>query len=544
MATRNRVPAVLAKHWPLWAGIAFALGNFAWLLASQLAATGGRLVYPSDDAYLRLAVARNLATHATWGLDPGQFASVTGSIAWPVFIAILALVLGAQSWIPLVVNIGLSLFLIVLCYRTVSEFTGLSWFKALSLVLLVWALPLGPLAAGGLEHVLQLVFCLFFAKRLMRHWTHPRRGDGLVLALLGALLSVTRYEGLLLVLAACLLLVARREFRLSLGLGLISVAPIALYALVSIRHGWMPIPNTVYFRRAPLAPATWGERFAVLTRFFDILDQAPDLRAIVLIPTLALLWRSLRGRVRALADREFVGVILFLLTALFHVTLIGNPNDRYDAYLILLGWWAALPLLAAVAEETQLRWESKAVLPWTITVVLGLLLFFPLLNRGITDNLTTPVAARNVYEQEFQAARLAAACSAGHPVASDKVGLIAYQGSHVLDLSGFGTMSVARARRSGTISAALLQGLAQEEGVQLAIVNDPGLRSAIPTAWKGLGVWTIHDCLACAETGIGGISSDYLYLYATSPAAVDSLRPCLAGISATLPPSVVQSSPK
>lgn len=541
LATRDRFQGVLTKHWPLWVGWAFSLGLTAWLFTAQLAATGGNLIYPSDDAYLRLAIARNLATHATWGLNPGEFASVSGSIAWPLLNAILVLILGAQVWIPLALNLALSLLCVALAYRIVSKVSDVSWFKASALVLLAIALPLAPLVTGGLEHVLQLVLCLLFAERLMDHLGVPQRGDLAVLALLGAGLSVTRYEGLLVVFVACLILAAHREIRLSLALGILSVLPVAIYALISVRHGWLPVPNTVYFRRAPLFPSTWRERFGVLTRFFDVIDQAPDLRAMVLIPMLGLVWRSVQGRVRSVWDREFAGVALFLLTAILHFTLIGNPNDRYDAYIILLGWWAALPLLGGILQETTLSRGSGQFVPGAITALLGLVLLFPLVSRGITDSMKTPTEARNVFEQEYQAAQLAQTCSADQPVASDKVGLIAYRGSRVLDLSGFGTMAVARARRSQGIKPNLIQGLASGAGVQLAIVNDLGLKTAIPANWQGLGSWTIHDCVACAETGLGGLNSDYMFLYATSEATLDSLRPCLASFSASMPSGVIQT---
>ena len=48
---------------------------------------GGQHVFPLDDAYIHLSIARTLAEHGTYGLQPGAFATPASSLAWPLLLA-------------------------------------------------------------------------------------------------------------------------------------------------------------------------------------------------------------------------------------------------------------------------------------------------------------------------------------------------------------------------------------------------------------------------------------------------------------------------
>src|SRR5690349_2736474 len=53
------------------------------LYAACAVRNGGTFVYCVDDAYIHLALAKNLVTHGVYGVRPDAFAAASSSIAWP-----------------------------------------------------------------------------------------------------------------------------------------------------------------------------------------------------------------------------------------------------------------------------------------------------------------------------------------------------------------------------------------------------------------------------------------------------------------------------
>ena len=53
---------------------------------SILRATGGVFMYPLDDPFIHMQVAKNLAFHQTWGIFPGEFASASSSLLYTLLL--------------------------------------------------------------------------------------------------------------------------------------------------------------------------------------------------------------------------------------------------------------------------------------------------------------------------------------------------------------------------------------------------------------------------------------------------------------------------
>jgi len=51
------------------------------LLVATLPETGGEMVYAFDDAYIHLAIAKNLVRHGVWGVTRYAFSSSSSSLA-------------------------------------------------------------------------------------------------------------------------------------------------------------------------------------------------------------------------------------------------------------------------------------------------------------------------------------------------------------------------------------------------------------------------------------------------------------------------------
>src|ERR1041385_85438 len=75
-----RLPAT--RWWPATLAVAVFLISLVCALRAGLRSTEGRLVYALDDAYIHMAVAKNLAEAGVWGCTPFHFSSSSSSPLW------------------------------------------------------------------------------------------------------------------------------------------------------------------------------------------------------------------------------------------------------------------------------------------------------------------------------------------------------------------------------------------------------------------------------------------------------------------------------
>src|SRR5258706_10494944 len=85
--------------WPLLLAAGFLALGLAFV-AGRAGGTPPRFAYPVDDTYIFMAMAKNLALHSTWGVNPNEFAPAASSPLWNLVIAGMMKVIGAQAWIP------------------------------------------------------------------------------------------------------------------------------------------------------------------------------------------------------------------------------------------------------------------------------------------------------------------------------------------------------------------------------------------------------------------------------------------------------------
>jgi hypothetical protein len=493
-------------HWPLWAAGALFLVLLGLTLAAQL--SFGRILLPEEDAYQRLAVAKNLAERFAWEIIPGQFTSAFGTVLWPVLIAPVFLLLGANAIWPWIINAVLALALVALAYRAVRGTVSNRAAQALLLVVLVIGLPLVPLAAGGMEQVLYLVFMILFLERWARRMEDPAKSGLLPLALVSFLLASTRYEGLLLVAMAALFLLLKRDFTAGFLMPVVAALPLAVFGYFSWRAGWLPVPASVYLRRAELIPSDPSQIPSVVFRSLDVLGANPELRSVVLLLTLLPAWAGFAGRIHSVRERDFFAPALALAAVLVDLTLIGDRGYRYDAWLVLLGGWAFLPALGKILP-TDFRDLRRQAVTLFAGGALTLLLGFPLVNRGVQAAVAFGGSVENARRLAQSAAQWTSDCAAG-PVATDAPGTIVFLTGRedVVDLSGFVNLEAFRVRRGGAVSAEWMRAEAERTGASTAVLFQPLLQAQAGAVWARIGGWSRADCTGCGGVEIFLIAAD------------------------------------
>ena len=67
----------LRKHWPCWVSLIILWMVILILLWLVVWLNQGHLIYALDDAYIHLAIAKNLSQHGVWGVSQYGFSSAS-----------------------------------------------------------------------------------------------------------------------------------------------------------------------------------------------------------------------------------------------------------------------------------------------------------------------------------------------------------------------------------------------------------------------------------------------------------------------------------
>ena len=524
-------PAFLRRHWPLLAAAALWLAIFGATLWQIYSVSDARLVYASDDVYIHMAISKNIARHGVWGVTPYAFTSCASSILWPILIALTYLVFGVNEWSPLLLNLGLSFAVLAAVYRGMRARGRGDWTCAAVLAILVLCVPFAAITFDGMEHMLQILIFVMFAERLLSILCSDRSGklDGGLLALACAL-TLVRYEGLFLAGAAAVLLAGRKRWGLAAAVIAAAVLPLAVMAGLSLAQGWYPVPNSVLIKSAPFTDIIPEAPAQILTRPFRYLSGRDYILALAMLTLFPWLLAA-RGEGRKEFFPRLAPGAFFLMIVFAHGALINMEwFYRHAAYLLAIGIWALEA--AAPPGGWALRIPTGAAARIAIAVS-AILLGYPFFARAEGAILHTPLAARNIYEMQYQMALFLNRYYPEGPVAANDIGAVAYYNTFpLLDLYGLASMDVARAKLGGTYDAAEIERLVRESGARVVVVYDYWFDryGGLPEGWVKVGEWHFSDCYVC-----GG---DTVSFYAPDPAQAGVLRGQLQAFESSLPERV------
>ncbi|QXP89628.1 hypothetical protein [Methylococcus capsulatus] len=469
-------------------------------LRGALTLTGGEFVYPLDDTYIHMSLARTLALHGVWGITPQEFSGSSSSPLWTLILAGLFAAAGANAYIPLVLNVIAGAALVFVVDRALSPGLHAAW-RLAATSLIVFAMPLPTLVFLAMEHVLHALITLLFvfaAAAIYRGETV--RGRVAIVAALAFALVGARYEGLFVVIPVCFLVWARHGLRPALVIGAAGIVPVVGYGFFALSQGGFFVPNGLLVKAvAPLLghppPEGFHSRSPVLPLWFLIALSA------------VLLFDRTDRRARFLH-------LSFLPAAGLHLGLAATGHlFRYEGYLIPLGVVAIATQVAVFGFHPRFYTNASRLartLFWALIVA-------PFLIRGGMAALITPRACANIHGQQVRMARLVHARLDEGAVALNDIGAVAWFGAvPILDLAGLGSDDVARLRIQGRFGPEAIRPLIREHGVRLAMLYDSWFRGALPPEWTRIGEWMTPDNVVLGDARVS--------FYAVDPAAAERLK--------------------
>jgi hypothetical protein len=569
-------------------------GTICWLAivaveySSIMKHTHGQFTYALDDAYIHMAMARQLVEHGVWGVTKYNFSATSSSPLWTLILSLL-FSFQINEFVPLLLNSILAVILIFIAARLLRQQGASLILQLVTISALIFLTPLPALAFGGQEHILQTILSLLFVFAAAHELSgSTTTGNRLFVLPLLAFASVAcRYEAGALVLLVAIMFATGKRFTRSAVVLCAGVAPVVIMAAYSLSQGGLFLPNSVLLKSVETPPLLYGVFFwfifAVLSSLFfsqRLLHAAgvkPHLQVLVILVIFSLEACALSYGLSSLSDAQHASlsqqpairfwVLLalllrrsFLLNGHFIVVLLclfaghciyQKSNGAVLAFPSVLlrltflaalihfcfgrlGWFyryeaylVALSIMALAVAVARIPTEKLAM-----KTVFGLLIAGCAL-RGYRALVDVPLAAQNIHDQQFQMSQFIHCYYPYSSIVLNDIGTVCFNNDvAVVDLYGLGNNEIANARLKHLYTTDLAESICNKAASRFAILYDPdfcGLPS-LPKSWKQVGSWTLDKNIVCARNRV--------HFFAIDPTMAAELAAHLRTFRSSLPRSV------
>lgn len=520
---------------PLGIALAVLMLAVVWILGKVQVGTFGRNLYALDDAYIHMAMARNLAQHGVWGVTPDAFSGSSSSMLWTLLLAGLFRLFGPVVWLPLALNVLCAAGIVIAVDRLLPAWEGRGGLiirtgALLSVALLV---PLPTLVFFGMEntlHALLMIGLCFVAARELQ--SPPGRAVNVGLLVLAGLCVMARLESLFMLAGIAALFGLQRRGRSAVLVLVAGALPVVAYGLVSTHQGWQWLPNSVLVKGNVPQTDLLHYALSLAGRVYGQIFSQPALFALILAALLLLGVSARRDEARLRLWKTMLALTLWSL--LLHLMFARFDAGRYEAYLMALLLTGTLGALIELrAARPELSWAVTGR-RWPALVVVALLLA-PMAVRAARLIRAVPPTVASVYRQQVQMGDFVARYWGDATVVLNDIGAVNYLAPRVrcVDFAGLASMPAAEWMLSRTYTPQKLESLAAGQRADLAIVYDSWLRrltGGIPSGWVKLEDWT----------NVSSVSPDHntVAIYAVRAGAAAQLRRDLAAFRPSLPAGV------
>ena len=531
---------LFTNHWPFFSSVLFLCVLLMILFEISRLKNNGYFVYSLDDAYIHMAMSKNLALHGIWGVTSGGFTSSSSSLLWTLLLGALFYIFGPHVSVPLILNIIFALLAVYSVYYLLKKHGMKNIYVLFVLLGFILLSPLPPLIFTGLEHVLHIFISILFIYFLsMRIYYNDRYF--LVIILLGMLLPLVRYEGIVMVVAGSLLLLAFGKKRLlPILLFVFGLLPVFIFGFVSISNGWSFFPNSMVLKGGLPDIMSFND----VGFFLYYLAEVFYGRSVILILLLIgvfffigfFLYYFKKENIGLIKNPGFIMLILLLVNVSLYIVFAGSGwSYRYQSFLVALGIFVISYLV--IENKKWFSVKKTKVKQYVFGTSVSLLsLYF--LYQAVILIWNTPAAMNNIYEQQFQMACLIGNYYEGKTIALNDIGAVNYFNNiKCVDLWGLSNIDVSKEMRRGSYSENYIREITRSNDVDIAILYDSwfseGDSTILPQEWVKAGEWKILNNVIAGD--------DVVSFYAVKPDEENSLILNLKKYSKLLPPDVIQS---
>jgi hypothetical protein len=520
-----------SQIWPLFVSIGCLWLSVLILLLASIYKNDWHLIYPLDDTYIHMAIAKNLAIHHVWGVTEYGFTWSSSSPLWTAILAAAYWCFGVRIGVPILLN---AIFATATCVFAWFAFRrrGLAASQVLiAMLALIFLTSIPSLAMLGMEHVLQLLADCAFIYLAAQSLTGSGDDWPLALIAIAPVVSTVRYEGLFLIIpAACLFALRGRVAAASL-IFVAALAPVVGLGLWAIGHGWYFLPSSLMMKGNLPTHLSPGAMLQFASQPAINLWKAPWLLLLGAAAGVAF-YGSLKN---SGTIWTWPGVALAMYLAMLAADCALSQTgirwySRYDSYLV----GSAVFIFACCWKEPScesiagLLSSREASLKARVAAVA---IAATLLPRAVATTVFIPAGAHVIYSKQYQIARLLDDYYGGQSVAINDIGVAAYMTDvRITDLFGLATVAVTKAQRANQFNLSTAERICSAGDVKIAIIYSQVFEHESPRGWIKIGSAGLTKALSVGDPTFS--------FYGVGPEQANLLRVHLDEFGRTLPPSM------
>ena len=473
----------LEHYWTALLPIGLLLAIVTALVLLAAHTDSGKPVYPVDDAYIHMALAKNLMESGNWGLRSTGFQGVSSSPLWTLLMSAAYRFVGPSEITPLVLNLICGCGVVLVIYFAGNRRRWPKyWTLCIALAVVIWC-PLFANVFSGMEHSLQILLTLllftFAGEFLAKGKANTSRG-AVAFDVVGGVATATRYEDCFLVFAICLMLAIQRRWVAAAAIAAAGLFPIVAYAAYSIIHGGMWAPTTVLVKAWGISSRHAFAKYTLVgAAMFKLVAIGPYMIPLILLATLMYFHRR-HWRRKEPASGTVVEQIpettwlypIWIISTVLHLDLAAlGWYYRYEAYLLAMGLFT-IGAMAAPLLPRRIHWKLPRLSSayGALMGILILLLVVCMTGRAAQcRSLISPESSRNIEQKRYQLAKFFGEYYPGGVVAINDIGAASYfTDVKIVDLCGLGSIDVGREILHRTYDTNVIGKVCAQNAVQLA----------------------------------------------------------------------------
>lgn len=483
----------------------------------SISKTDGHYVYPIDDAYIHLAMAKNFALHEVWGITRYQFSSTSSSPLFTFIISSLINVFGNNDQIPLYFNVlfGLGIIYVLSIYYAEVFKTVKKAVLAVVFTLLFAVLHLQVLS--GMEHILQVflfvvnIFCFY-------HWDKNRSAI-LWFYLSILLMGLVRFESMFYFVILAFVLILIKKWKEAIGVLVIGFIPILIFCYFNYQQDGYFFPNSVVVKGTKLSLDS-NLLLQLKTIFLDNFILNISFYKVGVFPVLlcaVFIYRDLKAKsFIAVIHHNFFLIVISLLMVCHTMFADLKGMFRYEAYILVGFSMALIPKIKDLFFDFKSYIKKEKVI--TLLVVMNIVLLF---YKGLAAHRMLENGGKNIYEQQIQSAKFLHAYYNNSKVVANDIGAITYYTDiHLLDIVGLGSTEMIPFNENRNVLNGNFENFLTEyttsHQYEIAVIYDEWFQGYVPKTWKKVADLTIQHKTT--------VSKDKVSIYSIDPANLETLK--------------------